>query len=247
MQKRNLFLSSLALFSVITLAVVFRHDGQAKTIKGALFGVSLPNSTVCAVGKDYNQCVKTDKTGAFTFACPDEGPPKCPPSTGTINVFNQQCPKCGVNLDATKTSGKLTLLCRPSCATADPVKPNATAQNDRTVPPVRDMDGKELRRGENYIAELTDKDGKITAYRKNQREVGALVKTLKDGGVSDQRLLASQSWLTASCDLTGPKTCANVKCSPTSVCQFQQIGYETNKLPPGTKPTWALFGYCNCK
>jgi len=129
MQKRTLSFSFLALFGVIALAAVSMRDGQARALKGALFGVSLPNSTVCATGKNYSQCVKTDKSGAFTFACEEVS--QCPPSTGTINVFNQQCPKCGLNLDATKPAGKLTVLCRPSCATAEPVKPNAAANDDQ--------------------------------------------------------------------------------------------------------------------
>lgn len=247
MQKRSLSLSFLALFGVIALTAVFMRDGQARAIKGALFGVSLPNSTVCATGKDYSQCVKTDKAGAFTFACSEDGTAKCPPSTGTIKVFNQQCPKCGLNLDATKTAGKLTVLCRPNCTDSQPAKPNASAApNDREAPTVRDMDGKELRRGEHYLAELTARDGKITAYRKNQREVAALVKTLREGGVSDQRLVAPQTWMTASCDLVGRRTCANVKCSPNTYCQFQEAGHEMYKIPPGTKETWAIFGYCTC-
>lgn len=245
MQKRSLSLSILALFCAIALATFLMRDGQARVIKGVLFGVSLPNSTVCATGKDYSQCVKTDKTGAFTFAC--EGASQCPPSTGTIKVFNQQCPKCGLNLDATKTAGKLTVLCRPNCTDSQPAKPNASAdQNDRQAQTVRDMDGKELRRGEHYLAELTAKDGKITAYRKNQREVAALVKTLKEGGVSDQRLVAPQTWMTASCDLVGPRSCSKVNCGSGYSCQFQQAGHETYKIPPGTKETWAIFGYCTC-
>ncbi|HMV82825.1 MAG TPA: hypothetical protein PKC13_27495 [Blastocatellia bacterium] len=247
MQKRSLLLSIPMLVGVMALATFFMRGGQARIIKGALFGVSLPNSTVCANGKNYSECVKTDKTGAFTFACTDDAPAKCPPSTGTINVFNQQCPKCGLNLDATKPSGKLTVLCRPGCVTADPVKPNAKAsESDRLTQPVLDLTGKELRRGEHYLAELTDKDGKIIAYRKNQREVAALVKTLKEGGVSDQRLLTPQTWLATSCDLTGPKTCANVHCGQNAYCHLQQAGHEIYKIPPGIKETWATFGYCTC-
>ncbi|MBK9705541.1 MAG: hypothetical protein IPO77_00635 [Acidobacteria bacterium] len=81
-------------------------------------------------------------------------------------------------------------------------KPASTSQEgvtDRESKTVRDMDGKALRPDEHYIAELTAKDGKVTAYRKNRKEVASLVKDLKDGGVTDRRLITRKLGCYANC------------------------------------------------
>lgn len=76
-------------------------------------------------------------------------------------------------------------------------------QNDtkqtKTSKRVYDIDGKRLRPDEKYIAERTLKDGRIIAYRKNKREIAALVKALKEEGFTDKKLLDPQTWLGIIC------------------------------------------------
>src|SRR6478672_199525 len=49
-----------------------------------------------------------------------------------------------------------------------------------------DIDGKRLREGEEYLADRTLSNGQTIAYRKNKREVEALVKALEEDGITDR-------------------------------------------------------------
>ena len=62
-----------------------------------------------------------------------------------------------------------------------------------------DIYGKRLRRGEEYIASRKLNNGRIIAYRKNKREVAALVRLLKEAGITDKKLLDPQTWLMSNC------------------------------------------------
>lgn len=75
---------------------------------------------------------------------------------------------------------------------------NDTGQT-KTSKHVYDIDGKRLRLDEKYIAERTLKDGRIMAYRKNKREIAALVKALKEDGVTDEKLLDPKNWMKSIC------------------------------------------------
>ena len=79
-------------------------------------------------------------------------------------------------------------------------------QNDAKIaePPKRvyDIYGKRLRADEEYIAERTLKNGRIIAYRKDKREIASLIKTLKEDGFTDERLLDPQTWLMNMCEKT---------------------------------------------
>jgi hypothetical protein len=108
---------------------------------------------------------------------------------------------------------------------------NKGNQNDakKTEPPkvVYDIAGKRLRADEKYIAERTFTNGRIIAYRKNKREVAALVKALKEDGVTDKKLLDPQTWLMNICQ----KTCCDDPpcqggCGIGHTCQGSSMGIE---------------------
>ena len=59
---------------------------------------------------------------------------------------------------------------------------------------VFDIDGKRFRADEPYLAERTLQNGRTIGYRKNKREIEALVKALKSDGVTDEKLLDPTTW-----------------------------------------------------
>lgn len=75
---------------------------------------------------------------------------------------------------------------------------NDTGQT-KTPKHVYDINGKRLRAHEKYIAERTLEDGRILGYRQNKREITALVKALKEDGVTDERILNPKFWMTLKC------------------------------------------------
>lgn len=105
-----------------------------------------------------------------------------------------------------------------------------------------DINGKRLLAGEKYIAQRTLKNGKVIAYRQNKREVEALVKSLKEDGVTEKKLLDTGHWLAFHCYFTGLKKCGG-GCG-SNQCKFYdfvgsgQIGRVVT--PPN------VFGYCAC-
>ena len=111
-----------------------------------------------------------------------------------------------------------------------------------------DIDGKRVPEGEKYIAHRTLKDGKIIAYRQNKREVEALVKGLKEDGVTEKKLLDTGHWLAFTCYFTGTKKCGHgcgsVQCNyhETRLDGSDQTGRR--KFPP--QASGRTVGSCSC-
>ncbi len=64
---------------------------------------------------------------------------------------------------------------------------------------VYDIYGKRVRANEKYVADRTLKNGRIVAYRQNKREIAALVKALKEDGMTDEQVLNPKFWTTLKC------------------------------------------------
>ena len=124
-----------------------------------------------------------------------------------------------------------------------PIKPTPTP-----VAPV-DINGKAIAEGEKYVAQRVTKDGKVIAYRQNQREIEALVKGLKEDGVTDKKLLDTKYWLVAGCQLSGPKKCGGL-CGGTLplTCKFVYFDGRNiySKVGPDKEPMVRNDGYCGC-
>lgn len=117
-----------------------------------------------------------------------------------------------------------------------PIKPTPTP-----VVPV-DINGKAIAEGEKYVAQRATKDGKVIAYRQNQREVEALVKGLKEDGVTDKKLLDTKYWLAAVCKFIGPKKCEG-HCGG-NYCKFYSFGGAQNHERVAINPS--PHGFCAC-
>ena len=102
--KKIITFSFLASFIAFALTISVSSSSVMSAVKGTIFGHTHSDSNVCLTGQNFSRCVKTDKTGKFSFACLDDGnPASCPPSKGQMKVFNEKCPKCVITLDATKS------------------------------------------------------------------------------------------------------------------------------------------------
>ena len=111
-----------------------------------------------------------------------------------------------------------------------------STQGDEEKMPLYDIYGKRLRANEKYVAALALPNGRTIAYRKNNREIAALVKALKGDGVTDEKLLDPKSWSTGYCwKVNG--SCLTGGC--TTVCKAQKYIIERT---PGSRPS-TLF-YC---
>jgi hypothetical protein len=110
--------------------------------------------------------------------------------------------------------------------------------------PVFDMNGKRLRADERYVAERTLRNGRIIAYRRNEREIAALVKALKKDGVTDKELLNPKTWMMIICDKSSSSGCQG-GCTPTRSCQLGI--YHTERTTKGRLPQAVSYGSCSCK
>jgi hypothetical protein len=124
-----------------------------------------------------------------------------------------------------------------------------SAQNDakKTEPSMQgdekkvyDIYGERLRANEKYIAQQTLTDGRIIAYRKNKREIAALVKALKEAGVTDKKLLDPKAWSMMICEKTVSSGC-NGGCGYGKACRGSYYGIE--KANTQVKPK---FDFCIC-
>jgi hypothetical protein len=113
----------------------------------------------------------------------------------------------------------------------------SSTQGNEEKMPLYDIYGKRLRANEKYIAAMAPPNGRTIAYRKNNREIAALVKALKRDGVTDEKLLDSRSWSTAYCWKIND-SCFNAGCT---VCKAQKYIIERT---PGSRIN-TLF-YCGC-
>ena len=62
-----------------------------------------------------------------------------------------------------------------------------------------DTNGKRVHLDERYLAQRTLSSGKTIIYRQNKRDIDALVKALRQDGVTDKRLLDPKAWLMWYC------------------------------------------------
>lgn len=107
-----------------------------------------------------------------------------------------------------------------------------------------DLDGKRLRADEKYVAERELANGRIIAYRKNRREVAALVKALKEDGVTDAKLLDPKSWMMNLCQKTLATGCIG-GCDQFRPCLYSPIKYTSTEKHPKDN-TVVLMGSCVC-
>ncbi len=111
-----------------------------------------------------------------------------------------------------------------------------------------DINGKRLPEGEKYIAHRTLKNGKVIAYRQNKREVEALVKGLKEDGVTEKKLLDPGHWMTFTCYFTGIKKCGH-GCGSVQ-CNYHEIRLDgSDQTGRKTFPSQAserTVGSCSC-
>lgn len=138
----------------------------------------------------------------------------------------------------TGTSGNVRITNNQNSA-----RPAESAQQENKEKTIAyDIYGKQLRDDEKYIASRTLPNGRIIAYRKNQREIAALVKDLKEDGVTDEKLLDPKSWMTIVCwKSTGLGKCSG-GCSLLQYCKGSGSSIERIKEPVGT----IIFAWCNC-
>lgn len=107
-----------------------------------------------------------------------------------------------------------------------------------------DIDGKRLREGEEYLADRTLSNGQTIAYRKSKREVEALVKALKEDGITDRSLLDPEAWLSAPCQMSTPPQCTG-NCGTATACRLIKKGEEPQRLQQPTKIK-LIVRYCGC-
>lgn len=107
-----------------------------------------------------------------------------------------------------------------------------------------DIDGKRLRADEKYVAERELANGRIIAYRKNRREVAALVKALKEDGVTDEKLLDPKTWMMNRCDRTLATGCIG-GCGQFRPCIYSPIKYTDTQRHPSDNSA-ILMGSCVC-
>ncbi|HEX8709442.1 MAG TPA: hypothetical protein VF723_14450 [Pyrinomonadaceae bacterium] len=139
-------------------------------------------------------------------------------------------------------------------------RPNVNGQSTQSIPlqaessrqlkeeekPVFDIKGKRIRADERHIAQRTLQNGRIIAYRKNKREIAALVKALREDGVTDKELLDPNTWMMIICDRSISSGCQG-GCSPTQVCAHTTIQMSDKRTTQGKgNYTAVLFGYCRC-
>ncbi len=119
-------------------------------------------------------------------------------------------------------------------------KTESSKQVDGRRQPVYDIDGKRLRADEKYLAGITLESGRVIAYRKNRREIAALVKALKEDGVTDKKLLDPRAWMMNTCEQTAVSEC-NGGCGIAHHCKgFRET---INRLSDAHTLTWS---YCFC-
>ena len=141
---------------------------------------------------------------------------------------------------------RLAKALNQSKAGTEQAKPQPQPLPTPTIPV--DIDGKRMPEGEKYVSQRTLKDGKVIAYRQNKREVAALVKGLKEDGVTDKKLLDTNYWLTGLCVLIGPKKCSG-KCGGIP-CNYHEIhndgSDQTGRVSLPSHANAQAVGYCAC-
>lgn len=111
------------------------------------------------------------------------------------------------------------------------------------------MNGKRLRAGETYVAQRTLANGRIIAYRKNKREIAALVKALKADGITDKELLDPKAWLATLCYLTKPKGCGSgTGCVTNYSCKYSPVDDSTKRQAGANALSnqVSIIGRCVC-
>jgi len=128
---------------------------------------------------------------------------------------------------------------------ADAAQTESSKQGNEEKKPVYDMDGKRLRADEKHVAELTLKNGRIIAYGNNKREIGALIKALKEDGVTDEKVLNPESWVGNKCLIWSGVCHTAANCtSLNKVCKW--VGWRTERAASANRAYTLLLSYCEC-
>ncbi|HEV2806572.1 MAG TPA: hypothetical protein VGW57_16725 [Chthoniobacterales bacterium] len=123
----------------------------------------------------------------------------------------------------------------------DVVKTQPANQSEGRNQAVYDIDGKRLRSGEKYAAAISFENGRVVAYRKNRREIAALVTALKQGGITDKKRLDPNAWLMNICGATVESGC-NGGCGIGYHCKgFRE---SINRPISNQHATYYMFCFC---
>jgi hypothetical protein len=116
-------------------------------------------------------------------------------------------------------------------------------QNEAKLSAPVDMDGKPISSRDTCVASRTLSDGRVVAYRKNKREIKALVKALKEDGQTDEKLLNPQIWLLPGCSLNVFTKQCHGTCNQ-GTCTYTK--WDCNPTRIGKVPYSVNYGYCFC-
>jgi hypothetical protein len=147
-----------------------------------------------------------------------------------------------------------SLLLPLSAVSGEPSGKNPTELNQKETltpknkNPVYDIDGKQFRPEERFILAREVKNGRTIGYRRNKREIAALVSDLKKDGVIDKNLLNPRTWSSGTCSQNGSGGC-QTDGSCTSGCRKVPIGPDAYD-PHGIKdrsmaPNVTYYCVCN--
>lgn len=107
-----------------------------------------------------------------------------------------------------------------------------------------DIDGKRLRANEKHVAERTLQNGRIIAYRNNKREIAALIKALKQDGITDEKVLNPKSWAGNKCLISNNACLTAANCTLLNkVCKW--VAQRTERAA-SANPAYATLRYCEC-
>jgi len=121
-----------------------------------------------------------------------------------------------------------------------------------------DIDGKPIGDAEAYAARRTMSDGRVIAYRKNKREIKALVNALKEDGKTDQKLLADRKLLDPQTWLQGPCSGSGINISCFGPCISPPAGTKCSVIVQNADPRrtsnpnpawvswWIRWEWCAC-
>lgn len=123
-------------------------------------------------------------------------------------------------------------------------KSKAESSRQEAEKPIFDIDGKRFRADEQFVAQRKLRNGSVIAYRKNRREVAALVKALKEDGVTDKELLNPNTWLMVLCHQIPDGKCINGGCGTGKYCRAYSWDIPSPDRSVSTLADAAA--YCRC-
>ena len=96
---------------------------------------------------------------------------------------------------------------------------------------IRFPDGSVAKSGDTWVADITQKDGSILAYRKTEDDIAKLVTALKALPKVKKEMLTSAFWAARECAKTAGNQCSSGSCGAGKSC----------------KQTGTTFTYCSCQ